>query len=291
MLEPGGRQEERCKNVAQRGARAEAATRRKHESEAFGSGPVARQGHAPGHRSTKVLKPVRQRESGALLDGPLLPFPLHVVRASVCAAINLCKHRPTLRYNWFVQLVAHKRRVVAARATAILNAGILKWPSTSSFRSRPATFILCAPVRPARIHSKWSWWPTAHANNISNDANTTLVGFNPAIVTAAKVGGANPHILFTGVADGETIGKVCASRYHRHAERDFRVPGTRSRPSVALVVLDRQQPDHRPSEHGQLRDIGVCQLLRRHAWRHQRPSLCQLLVECGRGDRRCCADA
>ena len=45
-------------------------------------------------------------------------------------------------------------------------------------------------------------------NNISNDANTTLIGFNAAIATAAKVGGANPHILFTGVADGETIGKV-----------------------------------------------------------------------------------
>jgi len=45
-------------------------------------------------------------------------------------------------------------------------------------------------------------------NNISNDANTTLIGFNTAIATAAKVGGANPHILFTGVADGETIGKI-----------------------------------------------------------------------------------
>ena len=46
------------------------------------------------------------------------------------------------------------------------------------------------------------------ANNISNDANTTLIGFDAAIATAAKVGGANPHILFTGVADGETIGKI-----------------------------------------------------------------------------------
>jgi hypothetical protein len=46
------------------------------------------------------------------------------------------------------------------------------------------------------------------ANNISNDPRTRLVAFNPAIATAAKVGGANPHILFTGVADGETIGKV-----------------------------------------------------------------------------------
>jgi Bacterial Ig-like domain (group 2)/IgA Peptidase M64 len=46
------------------------------------------------------------------------------------------------------------------------------------------------------------------ANNISNDANTSLIGFNAAIATAAKVGGANPHILFTGVAAGETIGKV-----------------------------------------------------------------------------------
>ena len=45
-------------------------------------------------------------------------------------------------------------------------------------------------------------------NNISNNANTTLIGFNAAIATAVKVGGANPHILFTGVADGETIGKV-----------------------------------------------------------------------------------
>lgn len=46
------------------------------------------------------------------------------------------------------------------------------------------------------------------ANNISNHADTTLIGFNAAIATASKVGGANPHILFTAVADGETIGKV-----------------------------------------------------------------------------------
>jgi hypothetical protein len=45
-------------------------------------------------------------------------------------------------------------------------------------------------------------------NNISNNANTTIIGFDAAVATAAKVGGANPHILFTGVADGETIGKV-----------------------------------------------------------------------------------
>ena len=48
--------------LPERGARAEAAARRKHQAETPRRRPVARQGHAPGRRSKKVLKPVKQRE-------------------------------------------------------------------------------------------------------------------------------------------------------------------------------------------------------------------------------------
>ena len=170
------------RDAAQRGPRAEAAARGKYQAEAPRRRPDAGQGHAPGRRSKKVLKPVKQREVMQYLMGRydvstrracrrgrddalvgVLPEPEGSADGAAAAHARAGADARALRLSTVAGAAAARRLGRSAKSASIACTPRKAWRCDANGRGdTPPPCIESSDGRPRRATTSGAWisWPT-----------------------------------------------------------------------------------------------------------------------------------